>query len=796
MNNLMNMIKPLLVKGRNLLFFLLTLFSLSSCEQDNPAMEWLLSHENGIPTNAPEGIFNFDLQVSDVSGDPSFIFNPLQNNDTIELYTVILDSTNPLAGSMVQIREMSGDRVGRVVFRLVQNSSGNISGSFSINSETNEINFQIIYNGTTYTGRTSLTQVTKINRSLYVKNIMTSGSVVDADGDGVPDASDNCLSIANANQADGDGDGIGDVCDNCPLVANADQFDTNNDGVGDACVSAPNVYVTYPAENAVNRKTKLDLTAKAVSGASVYTIEISPDLSFNSGVLSKSGGRTHTFENLQYNTRYYARVKTNLSPDYGKRTMFTTIAAEQFAYLITPKDLAVNQKITNLLVTSNSVPGANEYTIELNTSPDFNGASIVQTGGKMQSFSGLSYNTTYYSRVRTEFTENWGATRSFTTRSAVGLSYVISPVNAAVNRSINLSITSNTVPGASLYTIQLSESPDFSSIAFEASGTTTTLAFSGLKYNTTYYNRVRTNLSGEYGQTQNFTTRTAESLAYVYLPADGAVNRTTNMLSVVSNGVSGASSYTIQLSETSDFSIIAFEATGATAYLQFFGLKYNTTYYNRVRTNLSNEFGLVRSFTTRTAESIAYVYSPVDGAIDRGTSLYVTSNNVPGASMYTIQLSEQSNFSSIAFELSGPTPTLRFTGLSEGTLYYSRVITNLASGYGATKTFTTKVMSGGRMAGTDDSENSIDETEIDNAGIFEVTAYPNPFKQRLSVSIEGPAGKNAKVVLRNIYGGLVHESVEQTNSTVEVGSELSVGIYLVEVSTGSSRKMIRVVKSD
>lgn len=61
----------------------------------------------------------------------------------------------------------------------------------------------------------------------------------DADNDGVADANDNCVNVANADQADSDNDGVGNVCDNCVTASNADQADGDNDGVGNACDNCP-----------------------------------------------------------------------------------------------------------------------------------------------------------------------------------------------------------------------------------------------------------------------------------------------------------------------------------------------------------------------------------------------------------------------------------------------------------------------------------------------------------------------------------------------------------------------------
>lgn len=70
----------------------------------------------------------------------------------------------------------------------------------------------------------------------------------DGDEDGIANKSDNCPTVANADQKNTDGDSQGDACDsdddndgindasdNCPTVSNPGQEDTDGDNIGDAC---------------------------------------------------------------------------------------------------------------------------------------------------------------------------------------------------------------------------------------------------------------------------------------------------------------------------------------------------------------------------------------------------------------------------------------------------------------------------------------------------------------------------------------------------------------------------------
>jgi hypothetical protein len=287
----------------------------------------------------------------------------------------------------------------------------------------------------------------------------------------------------------------------------------------------------------------------------------------------------------------------------------------------------------------------------------------------------------------------------------------------------------------------------------------------------------------------------ALNLSYVTSPANNAVNRNTT-LNITANNVPGASEYTIQLSEFHDFQTIAFEMTDSTRTLAFTGLHYNTLYYNRVGTNLASGFGEVRSFTTRTAESLTYVTSPANGAVNRNTTLTITSSNVPGAGQYTIQLSEVSNFLPIAFEVTGPTRSLAFTGLKGGTTYYNRVLTDQTIVFGEIRSFTTKgsppasppPSSKARLA-SDSKANQIEYPKE-----FSVEVFPNPFREKLTFIIYTPNQQMAEVALMDLNGRVVHKSIQETNTAAEIKEEMTSGIYILKVQTSYGQKVLRVLK--
>jgi PKD domain/Thrombospondin type 3 repeat len=83
---------------------------------------------------------------------------------------------------------------------------------------------------TTSSGATSAVDYNLAPASFAVN---VTAPVTDTDGDGIPDATDNCPAVANADQTDADGDGLGNACDSnsyVPAVATAAGDANGNEG--------------------------------------------------------------------------------------------------------------------------------------------------------------------------------------------------------------------------------------------------------------------------------------------------------------------------------------------------------------------------------------------------------------------------------------------------------------------------------------------------------------------------------------------------------------------------------------
>jgi hypothetical protein len=319
------------------------------------------------------------------------------------------------------------------------------------------------------------------------------------------------------------------------------------------------------------------------------------------------------------------------------------------------------------------------------------GNRVVFAGtGNLVDVTGLTPGATYYFAVY----EYNGAALSLnykTTTPATGSVlispdvYVINPADGSTATSITLTV--NGAAGATSYTVEMSTSSTFSGTPISKTSSELSNNFPEMTFSTTYYTRVKTDLSPVWGSTKSFTTAAAPAFAYLTNPANGATTTTT---SLTSNVVPAATSYTIEVSTSSTFptGTSTITKSSASRTINFPELTFSTLYYARVKTNHSTIWGPTQTFTTGTVDNFTYVTTPTNGGT---TSQYnVTANNIAGATQYTIELNTSSAFT-VGTEIvkQGASRTQAFPTLAYNQLYYARVKTNLYPNWGPTRTFTT-----------------------------------------------------------------------------------------------------------
>jgi hypothetical protein len=279
-----------------------------------------------------------------------------------------------------------------------------------------------------------------------------------------------------------------------------------------------------------------------------------------------------------------------------------------------------------------------------------------------------------------------------------------SPSNGAQNQPTALTLAWNASPAATTYRLQLSPSPNFSTLQVDDSTiTTTSRQVDYLGHGTTYSWRV--NAKNEFGTSSysnvwSFAT-TADAPPPTPVPdspPNGASDQPTTV-TISWNASGGARSYQLQVSTTPTFTSFIVNESGLTSTSRVLTtLAQGVTYYWHV--NASNPGGTSAysdtwSFTIAPAapSSAPTLISPPDGATDIPQSLILSWSPVQNATRYRVRLSTTPTFATVIVDDPTITTTSRQVGpLSPATTHYWQVSGSNGSGSGpfsTTQGFTT-----------------------------------------------------------------------------------------------------------
>lgn len=366
-----------------------------------------------------------------------------------------------------------------------------------------------------------------------------------------------------------------------------------------------------PASGSTGLSVTPTLNWDITSFATEYRVEVALDTAFISPITSQAGitGTSFDASGLADNTTYFWRVRASNSggsSDWSDVWQFTTVVGAPL--LVSPPDGSINLA-TTLDLTWNSSAGATAYRLQLSTDSTF--GTLLKDDSLLTITSSevgpLTNNTKHYWRVNArnaDGTSAWSDVWSFTTKLAAPV--LASPPSGSIDHPTTLTLSWNSVGGATSYGLQVSTDSSFNTILVDNSALTTTSSEVGpLANNTEYFWRVRaSNADGtsDWSTVWSLTTVPLPALPPTLVsPSDGSTLQPTTM-TLSWNSSSGATSYRLQVSTDSSFaSTIVDDSTIITPSSEAGSLSYATTYYWRVNAINSggvSDWSSIWKFTT------------------------------------------------------------------------------------------------------------------------------------------------------------------------------------------------------
>lgn len=456
--------------------------------------------------------------------------------------------------------------------------------------------------------------------------------------------------------------------------------------------------------------------------------------------------------------------------------------------LISPANNATGVSIDGELEWE-AVAGATHYQLQISDSNTFNTILIDEEDLDQITFTySLEHSSTYYWRVKAFMNQNessWSSTFSFSTEEPVpGNVDLQSPADQATNIPVVTDFEWNTASDADLYEIQISESADFDPLTFDQVTDQTSLTVDDLAYSTNYNWRVRalnSNQTGEWSDIWSFTTTDPQpGQVLLSTPDDGATGLDTDVLFTWFPD-ENAVQYRIQISEDNTFSPASVEETLTDTSLTVTDLSTDTEFNWRVRAEFDDtnfgDWSEIWTFTTLPdlPGTVTLTY-PVDETIQDEDTIEFQWQEVDGAGLYQIDVSETDDFSDILFSEELDETAQTFSGFEEKT-YYWRVRAGNSAGWGAYSSSTFEV----EMSTSSESLSEIP------AELKLYQNYPNPFNPSSIIRFDLPGSERVKIEVYNTIGQQVAVITDQVYQAGKHqvsfdGSSLTSGIYIYRLT--------------
>ena len=435
----------------------------------------------------------------------------------------------------------------------------------------------------------------------------------------------------------------------------------SSNSTGSSAYSSSVSATTYPAiptglTASATDSQSISISWDAVTGATTYTLQRST--SANGTYTQVYSGSTASYPDsgLQPNTTYYYEV--NSSNSAGSSAYSSPVSAT--TYPATPTGLtATATDSQSISISWDAVTGATTYTLQRSTSA--NGTYTQIYSGSTASYpdSGLQAGTTYYYEVNSS--NSTGSSAYSSSVSATTYPAIPTGLTASATDSQSMSVSWNTVTGATTYTLQRSTSAN-GTYTQVYSGSTASYPDSGLQAGTTYYYEVESSNStgsSAYSSPVSATTYPATPTG-LSASANGPQS-----ISIAWNAAAGATAYTLQRATSSNGPWTQVYSGSNMSYPDS-GLQPATTYYYEVSSGNSSGNSAYSSPVSATPSPTVTISSPGNNQTVTTFPITVsgTATDTGGAGLSNVTVDNTANGSTAAETLSGTSAFYSISGIT------------------------------------------------------------------------------------------------------------------------------------